>query len=52
MIAGLLAYNAAVAALLLHAGAVDRMDGIGIWPTAGLHAALSVWCAARLRHVR
>ena len=49
LIAGLLTYNASYVVLLLYAGMVDKMPGIGIWPTIGLHIALSVWCVARLR---
>jgi hypothetical protein len=50
LIAGLLVYNAAVVVLLLYAAVVDKMHGIGIWPTIGLHAALLIWCAGCLRH--
>jgi hypothetical protein len=42
-------YNAATLVLLLYAGVVDKMHGVGIWPTIGLHSALLIWCAARLR---
>ena len=34
---------------MLYAGLVEKMPGIGIWPTVVLHIALSVWCIARLR---
>jgi len=49
LVAGLLVYNAAIVVLLLYAGVVDKMHGVGIWPTIGLHSALLIWCAARLR---
>lgn len=49
LIAGLLTYNVGYFILLLYAGMVDRMSGIGIWPTVGLHIGLSVWCVERLR---
>lgn len=49
LVAGLLVYNAAIVVLLLYAGVVDKMHGVGIWPTIGLHSALSIWCVARLR---
>jgi len=49
LVAGLLVYNAAVVVLLLYAGMVAKMPGVGIWPATGLHSALLIWCAARLR---
>jgi hypothetical protein len=49
LVAGLLVYNAAYVVLLLYAGVVDKMTGVGIWPTIGLHSALFIWCVARLR---
>ncbi len=49
LVAGLLVYNAAVVALFVYAALVSRMNGIGIWPAVGLHSALLIWCAARLR---
>jgi hypothetical protein len=49
LITGLLVYNAGYVVLLLYAGMIDKMPGIGIWPTIGLHIALSIWCVARLR---
>lgn len=49
LVAGLLVYNAAAIALFAYAALVSKMAGIGIWPTVGLHSALFIWCAARLR---
>ena len=49
LVAGLLVYNAAYVVLLLYAGVFDKMPGVGIWPTIGLHSALFIWCVARLR---
>jgi hypothetical protein len=49
LIAGLLVYNAAAVALLAYGGVVEKFDGIGIWPTLGLHLALLMWCLAHLR---
>ena len=46
---GCLLYNAALVMLFLDAGMIDKMQGIGIWPAVGVHAALAIWCAARLR---
>ena len=49
LVAGLLVYNAAAIVLFAYAALVGKMNGIGIWPTVGLHSALFIWCAARLR---
>jgi len=49
LVAGLLVYNAVVIVLFAYAALVGKMNGIGIWPAVGLHSALIVWCAARLR---
>jgi hypothetical protein len=47
-IAGLLAYNAAVAALLAFAAIGQHLHGIALWPAVALHLALSIWCGAIL----
>jgi len=49
LVAGLLLYNVALALLFLDAGMIDKMQGLGIWPAIGVHSALAIWCAARLR---
>ena len=41
----------AVAAVLAHAGVFLELEGIGLWPAAGAHGVLSVWCIASLRQV-
>ena len=51
-IAGLLAYNAAVAVLLVLAAVVEHLYGIALWPAVALHAGLSIWCGACLRRGR
>jgi hypothetical protein len=43
LIAAMLLYNCAAAAVLLHAGAVVGLVGVLIWPAVALHAALAVW---------
>jgi hypothetical protein len=47
-IAGLLAYNAAVAVLLIVAAVVEHLHGVAFWPAVALHAGLSIWCGACL----
>jgi hypothetical protein len=44
LLAGVLLYDVAAAALLTYAGLVLRMVGIALWPAAVLHTALAVWC--------
>jgi len=48
-IAGLLAYNVAVAVLLVVAAVVGHLLGIALWPAVALHVGLSIWCGACLR---
>jgi urea transporter len=47
-IAGLLAYNAAVAALLVFAAVGQHLHGIALWPAVAAHLALSIWCGVVL----
>jgi hypothetical protein len=49
LIAILLAYNIAVAAVLAIAGVRYGFAGIALWPVVAAHAALAAWCAASLR---
>lgn len=44
VVAAMLVYNLAVAAVLAHAGLVVGLAGVGLWPVVGLHAGLAVWC--------
>ncbi len=44
LIAAILFYNVAVAAVLVLAG----LYGIGLWPAVIVHVALALWCAACL----
>jgi hypothetical protein len=48
LIAAMLLYNAGAAAVLIYAGMVLGLSGIGLWPAVLLHAALAVWCLACL----
>lgn len=42
-------YNAGVIAVLVHAAVGVAIAGIALWPTVVAHAAMGVWCIARLR---
>jgi len=46
---GMLTYNVGACAVLASAGSLLRMSGVGLWPAVVLHAALTVWCVAKLR---
>ena len=49
LVAAMLLYNCAAAAVLAHAGAGPRLVGVLMWPAVALHAGLAVWCFATLR---
>jgi hypothetical protein len=49
IVAAMLLYNVAVAAVLAHARLGFKLSGIGLWPAVVLHLALAVWCIACLR---
>jgi hypothetical protein len=49
LLAALLLYNIAVAAVLVYAATGLSLSGIGLWPAVAFHAALTLWCIASLR---
>jgi hypothetical protein len=49
LIAAMLLYNSAAAAVLANVGAGVRLVGVLMWPAVALHAVLAVWCIACLR---
>ena len=52
LLAGVLAYNALGAVVLVFAGAVLGMAGLVLWPAVVYHAALAAWCVACLPPMR
>jgi hypothetical protein len=49
MVATMLFYNTAAAAVFTHAGLGLGLFGLGLWPAVVLHLALAIWCIACLR---
>lgn len=49
LVAALLFYNIAVATVLVAARFEFGLQGVGLWPGAGLHLAMTLWCVACLR---
>jgi len=46
LVATMLFYNIAVAAVLAFAGVADGLHGMLLWPAVAFHVAMSAWCAA------
>jgi hypothetical protein len=49
LVAAMLFYNFAVAALVAFAGIGLGLHGVALWPAVVLHAVMAVWCVACLR---
>ena len=49
LIYGLLIYNLAVPALLLHAAIAVGLRGVALWPVVVLHVGLAIWCMICMR---
>jgi hypothetical protein len=41
-----LVYNVGACAVLAFAGSKLALAGVALWPAVGLHAAITIWCAA------
>jgi hypothetical protein len=48
LIAAMLLYNAAVAAILVLVWTNQGLSGVALWPVVLAHAVLAVWCVAAL----
>jgi hypothetical protein len=49
LLAAMVLYNLASVVVLGWAGLKAELVGIALWPTVLLHAAMTVWCLARLK---
>jgi hypothetical protein len=49
LVAAMLLYDVAAAAILAYAGISYGLRGAALWPAVILHSAMSVWCGAWLR---
>ncbi len=52
VVAAMLLYNVAAAAVLAYAGAGYGLHAVALWPAALLHGAMAVWCVASLLNKR
>jgi len=49
LLAAMMFYNVATAAILAHAGIGLHLQGILLWPGVALHTTMAVWCTRRFR---
>ena len=49
LILAMLLYNSAAVVILIVAGIGSGLVGAALWPATVLHAAIAVWCIARVR---
>ena len=42
----MLVYNVGACTVLTYAGSMLSLAGVALWPAVGLHALMTVWCAA------
>jgi hypothetical protein len=52
LVSAMLLYNVSAFVVLVYAGAVLGLYGIGLWPAVVLHAVMAVWCLAVLQKKR
>jgi hypothetical protein len=52
LVAAMLLYDVAVAAILAFAGIGFGLHGLALWPAVVIHAVMTVWCVACLRQRR
>jgi hypothetical protein len=49
LVGAMVLYNVGVIAVLVYCAVGAETAGIALWPTVAAHAALGLWCIARLR---
>jgi hypothetical protein len=48
LVTAMTVYNIGVISVLLYAGLILRLSGIGLWPVVVVHLAMAVWCISDL----
>jgi hypothetical protein len=48
LVTAMTVYNIGVISVLLYAGLILRLSGIGLWPVVVVHLAMTVWCILSL----
>ncbi len=44
IVKGMLVYNVAAGLALVYGGLMMHLNGLGLWPAAGVHSVLIIWC--------